>query len=576
MPVLHAGALTLPGRIARLAFVRIGRQRLADLGPAEREALAQDAHGSATLMALLFCLWGLVSLPFVPWHPFGVPNAFQAIVGGLAFGYFLRQRKQPSVRVALWFSGLAIAYSLVLLPWTAVVWCSLGRPWEAFTVPQVGILVMALVVPAYFWLGAPLMALFAAESLFAYLHARHVGLAALVPTSEPYFSILCTVLGVGLLVMRRQRRQLGRRHVEVQAESAALHRLDPWLARVREELGSQPALIAEALHHLNAAGDEASTKQRMLGTVDRLVGIGDTLEKLARDEPAVVPAAKDRARREPPHSAISEAERRLRDRDANVGATAFAALVTALAAASVFFHFVNPEFRPLLVGATLVGAATLLLLVSRRRNPSESISLGAVLLLWGMVLPFVSSNQWYLLAQGRPYTPFLGHKLLLLILPLAAASRRWLSLTLILLTALDAMVLYFLLDLGAHKDIVSLAEPWVTLVFVVMGVVLVVMREQRRVSSIGVLRGEAEVAALHRYAGLLLALRDQLNSPLQTMVLCVNQLELRCAPQEVAPIRTGLARLTALSHELTELDSLVPSGSRRVSLDAAEELRRRV
>jgi hypothetical protein len=92
------------------------------------ESDASGAHSGATVLALLLFLWGAVSYFFVPREPFGTPNLLQVVVCGPAFLYFVATRKRPSQRLAASFSAALLAYSLVLLPWTAVQWAALGRP----------------------------------------------------------------------------------------------------------------------------------------------------------------------------------------------------------------------------------------------------------------------------------------------------------------------------------------------------------------------------------------------------------------------------------------------------------------
>ena len=201
-------------------------------------------------MALLLLLWGGVSLPIVP-RVFDVVNYLHMSVGVLATTYFVWTRHRPNARIALGFCALAILQALIVLPWTAVVWCELRRPWEAFTVPQVAMVSMALVIPRSFWLGVVVMLLFAAESLFVYFYARHVGLgAALAHRRAERLVLLRRALGVGLLVLREKRRDLARRHIRVQAETEALRRVGPQFTVVREELAIQLPLVADELQRL--------------------------------------------------------------------------------------------------------------------------------------------------------------------------------------------------------------------------------------------------------------------------------------------------------------------------------------
>jgi hypothetical protein len=310
--------------------------------------------------------------------------------------------------------------------------------------------------------------------------------------------------------------------------------------------------------------------------VHQLAGVSGKLDRLLEGEHEGMPSAGE-PRPAPARSAqsiASEAERRLLARDAHAGATMFAAILVGAAPVVILTQRSVSHSMLLFGAATVSGSLLLAYLVITRRRPSERRLLIVVLLLFGLTLPIVSYNQWSLLMTQRPYSPFVGHKILLVTLALAVASRLWLGLLLMLVTTVDALVLYFALHLGAHKDRIPLAEPWLVLVFLVIGIVALVMRDQRRVASVRLLRDEAEASALHRRALMFFALRDQLNSPLQTLVLCAARLDRQHSPQEVARVRAGIDRLVALSRELAELDQLVPSGPPPASLDAPDELRR--
>ncbi|MCU1282854.1 MAG: uncharacterized protein JWM53_6400, partial [bacterium] len=103
-------------------------------------------------------------------------------------------------------------------------------------------------------------------------------------------------------------------------------------------------------------------------------------------------------------------------------------------------------------------------------------------------------------------------------------------------------------------DRISVVEPWVTLVFMAIGVAALLLRDQRRVASLAVLRAESQATALHRRAAMLLALRDQLNTPLQTLVLGATRLALHEPTHDAARLATALHRLVGLSRELANVD----------------------
>lgn len=209
----------------------------------EEHESTRDAHRSAVTLTLLVFLWGAISLLIVPWEPFWIPNVGQSVVCAGLLVYFARTWKRPQRRIAETVFTLLIVYALLLLPWTAIVWNRLGRPLEAFAVPQGAILTIALVSPGRWVLGIVALCLFALESLFAYFYTRYVGLGALLPITEPIATFGFLVLGVGIILLRRRRRSLTQRYLKVQVEIQAFERLRPHFERTREELDKQVSIL---------------------------------------------------------------------------------------------------------------------------------------------------------------------------------------------------------------------------------------------------------------------------------------------------------------------------------------------
>jgi hypothetical protein len=537
---------------------------------------AQDAHASVTFLSLLMFLWGVISLFSVPMKPFGPWNLLQAVAGAVAIAYFVSTRKRPSTRVSIGFALVMILYSLILLPWTAMVWCRLGRPWEAFTVPQVGMVSMALVVPRYFWLGVGMLALFAAESVFAYVYAHHLGLYSQTPPTEPYFSLFFAILGVGMLMLRDQRRQLALSHIRMQAEGEALQRIGPLFDHFRDELGDHLAALTSGLRSLPDEPSAARPLLRMDRAADRLASLSGRLHGLFVGATIAAPAGDSH----PPRDRLtrlvaSDVERQLLARDAHTGTTVFLAMLAAATVVLLLKHevIIGARLFPVAVGEAIFIFAMLLYVVSTRQHPSERRAMWVVLVVSATLLPLLTLNEESLIGANRPYAPFMGHKFLMVGMALVAGGRLRLSLVLILLTAASAVAAFFLLHMGARRDLISVSEPWVTLVFMLIGIVVLMMRERRRVASIQLLRAESETAADYRRAALILALRDELNSPLQCLLSSAAALELD--PQrsrDISQVRVAVDGLVALSRELAQIGDVIPSGSDRVSFDAAREL----
>jgi hypothetical protein len=153
------------------------------------------------------------------------------------------------------------------------------------------------------------------------------------------------------------------------------------------------------------------------------------------------------------------------------------------------------------------------------------------------------------IASGRAFEPFLGAKIAMLSIPLIAGRRIWLGALLVLLFLTESMVLYSTLHMASMRDRITLGEPWTTFLFALFALGYLVVREQRRIASVRLLRAEAASFALHRQAMLLLAVRDQINSPLQTLIAGVEVLP---RGEPVERVRVAIDQLASIGRELTD------------------------
>jgi hypothetical protein len=119
--------------------------------------------------------------------------------------------------------------------------------------------------------------------------------------------------------------------------------------------------------------------------------------------------------------------------------------------------------------------------------------------------------------------------------------------------------------------VVPIAEPWTTVAFALVGLLLMGLREQRLVASIALVRAASRHAAVERRAHLLLALRDQLNSPLQALVLYGAEAAKR-SPACDPVLGAQVARLVAMSRRLGAVGDAHRAGP--VSFDGRAALRR--
>lgn len=513
----------------------------------------KSRDGSALLLALLIFVWGVVSLARAPRDPFLVPNLIQTVGGGIAAVYFFRTRLPPRSPIPAVFKAITIVYTLVLLPWVATAWSALERPLESFTIPQLAAVAVPLVIRRR-WLALVLIALFIAEGVFAYAYASKIGLAALLPHGEPLLTIFFGILSLCLLVLREQRRRLTQRHMKVAAEVDALHAVGTLFDRVRHEVSSHLSQISTALAVAEARADELR-RESSLRALDRVGTVERQLDELV-DAPVV--------RTHP------QTEEEYRARDAQTGATVFAILLLVLSIQTVAFGAPLPPGRFIAIGCA--SASGLLYLLVTRRRPSERAAHVVVVVLWAGLVAVAITVQIEYLALGRPFVPFLAHKIFVVVLGLVVSTRIWLGLVLIGLTTVSAIVTYFALGMTGLPHI-SMFEPWVMLIYAGVGAAAAVLRDQRRIASIELRRAESEAETLERRALLCLALRDRLNSSVQTIVLGESMLVAGCSPRAIEQVHSGVEGLVALCRELEMLDHMLTPELHRAQFDADAELR---
>jgi hypothetical protein len=215
------------------------------------------------------------------------------------------------------------------------------------------------------------------------------------------------------------------------------------------------------------------------------------------------------------------------------------------------------------------------MLFRTRDRPSPRLVTLAFLTVFAVVLVgVVLGTAYYRNQLPGAFEPFIGLKLMMVMVPLFLPRRVRLVMVLEAILLGEALALFFLFDLSTKRDFMPLIEPWSAFLFAGAGVLLVLQREQRHAASLRLLRAQRELAAMTRRAGLSLALRDQINSPLQVLHLGLATLEIRQLGDPVAR-REVQQQLAQLSGSLPDVDDLVKRGLGALAFDAAGELRRR-
>jgi hypothetical protein len=139
---------------------------------------------------------------------------------------------------------------------------------------------------------------------------------------------------------------------------------------------------------------------------------------------------------------------------------------------------------------------------------------------------------------------FLGPKLAMVLLPLAAPHYLALGALLEGAFGVESIVLYYAFGFSGPGHTFAMSEPWLTLAYAFIGTALLYVRDQRRLAQLRLLRADAELTASARRAGISIAILDQAGSPLQVILLVVDVLRARGAdPQALSAIEEASKRL---------------------------------
>jgi hypothetical protein len=220
------------------------------------------------------------------------------------------------------------------------------------------------------------------------------------------------------------------------------------------------------------------------------------------------------------------------------------------------------------LGHAALCAVLVALLLVYRRNVTPRAWKVAFLLIGLPFLPIFWIAELRMAALGVPWTPFIGHKLVMIGIALLAPSV-WLGGFLIGGVALEAVLLW--LSFVSRVRLAVGWEPWVTLIYAAVAVALLAYRGHSLRLEHEFLRARAEAESLERFARLFLAVRDQVNTPLQTIELATVLLELRCpdgGEESLQRIQHSVNRLRELMRLLSGFDNLMQWREEDASLDA--------
>jgi hypothetical protein len=498
---------------SHLLHQRKQRQTVREVGFSEEKRFdVGDAHSSATLLSVLVLCGHAILLASTPAGHDATPWSMRLGLAGLAaasLAYLAATRRRPSFRAAQLIFAFFFGLHLLLAPWAGVRWLALGRPWEAFVLPHLGMASVGLLVPRSARVGFVAVLAFLAESLGLSLYFRHLGTPrAALPLNEPIFSLVFAAAGIMLVLMRRQRRALALRHLEAEAEIEALSHVSTAFRSLIDQMAEPLHKLSDDLERLSFYyGATVDHAQRAVG---QLSSVRDHLRHVATGAPGE-PAG----------------EHQFYAREAHESAAILALGVLLFVLGAIYetgLHSVQPG-HTLFTAHGVVIVAALIWLWSTRSRPSERRGIGLFLLL---TLPFFAievNTQLAYSRLGTAFQPLVPFKVGLVVLPLVAPRHLWLTVGLVLAVAGEAVALYYIH--GFSDGRMPFSDPWSIVLYLILGLGSLALRESRRIASLLLMRDTQERLALARQATLFAALFDRMGSPLQRLTLISETLKLR-------------------------------------------------
>lgn len=503
---------------------------------------ARDVYSSTAFLALLIIAGTIINL----WCARGVEplvltvaHSCSLVISVMMLGFIAYSRRQPRPEVPIFFcASLVVGFFLVLLA-SAVLWRRAGRPWETVALTQTVIVSASMLPSRTLVLPAMAVALFSLEALLIHGWLVHTGIPpSRLIAGEPITTISFAGVALAVLHVRVQRRDLALRFLQRSADALTLRRLSGLLGEIASEIAGAAASLDDAIHRLREV-PAPGVHRRIARAVERISsvsgGLGTTASRGAVQR-------------------YDEEEREFYARDAH--AAVFSLCVTvAVLSLMALIGFSRMALGPMplfLVGQICLGTVGAVSLYITRHSPSEfftTVTFQLVVILlcaeFATVLPY-----WQRL--GGVFEPFLGAKLFLVLIPLAAPRRPpWLVIAVELIVTAACVEAFYRLHMDQLRDRLPLVEPWLTVLYCLIGMAMLASRENRRVMSLRLLRADREVAALVSRAAVSLTLLDQLGSPLQTAAANLELLRAMGADERtLVRAHASLARLAAASQRV--------------------------
>jgi hypothetical protein len=507
---------------------------------------ARDVYSSTAFLSLLIIAGTIINL----WCGRGVQpllltvaHACSLVISTLMLAFIAYSRRQPRPEVPIFFcASLVIGFFLVLVA-SAVLWRRAGRPWETVALTQTVIVTSSMLPSRTLVLPALAVALFSLEAVMIHTWLLHTGIPpSRLIAGEPITTISFAGVALAVLHMRVQRRDLALRFLQRSADALTLRRLSGVLGEIASDIAGAAASLDEAMHRLREV-PAPGAHRRLARAVEKITSVSGGLGASAS--------------RGALHRYDHE-EREFYARDAHAAVFSLCvtvAVLSVIALVGLTHLHLGPMPLFLIVQTCLatVGAISLHL---TRQTPSETFTTITFVLVVTLLCAEFAAVMPYWQNLGVVFEPFLGPKLFLVMVPLAAPRRPpWLVILVEVIVTLACVEAFYRMHMDQLRDRLPLVEPWLTVLYCMIGMAMLATRENRRVMSLRLLRADREVAALVSRAAVSLTLLDQLGSPLQTAAANLELLRAMGA-EERALVRANasLARLAAASQRVPRAD----------------------
>lgn len=199
--------------------------------------------------------------------------------------------------------------------------------------------------------------------------------------------------------------------------------------------------------------------------------------------------------------------------NSNINLSLATALVYVVAT-TVFYDRMPPLFLPSLAACGSLWLGLGILWINKKSKPACILSFMPLYTTLVVVANVLYNHQYYIQHQEILFMPYIGIKILIVALALAAPTTRWVGWLSIGICGIAPSVQYYLWPLELQQRL-PMQEPWITTILAIASIFLYAHR--CRVYEL--MRKEEQAEALRRYSQLLLSAQHLLNTPLQVIEL---------------------------------------------------------